>query len=80
MAVAGRNHENVDPDPGYRAYLLRCWQEAGAGPHGEPAWRFALARAGDVGTPRGFAGLEALVAFLREDLAAADREDKATLR
>jgi hypothetical protein len=72
MAVAGENREHAHPDPGYRAFLLRCWQEPGARPHGEPAWRFALARAGVEGPPRGFARLEALVAFLREELERSD--------
>ena len=68
MVIAGGNRETVHPDPGYRAFLLRCWQEPGAGPGGEPAWRFALARAGDEGTLRGFAGLEALVAALQREM------------
>ena len=68
MIVAGGNHKNALPGPGYRAFLLRCWQEAGAGPDGEPAWRFALARPGGERTQRGFASLEALMAFLREEL------------
>ena len=80
MVVAGGNRKNAHPDPGYRAFLLRCWQEAGAGPDGKPAWRFALARAGGEGTRRGFASLEALVAFLREELAPAGREDRASVR
>ena len=30
------------PNRPYRCYLLRCWLEDGAGPGGEPAWRFTL--------------------------------------
>ncbi len=56
--------------PGYRAFLLRCWQEAGAGPGGEAAWRFSLAQAGDEEAKRGFASLEALLAYLRRELEA----------
>jgi len=33
----------------YRAFLLRCWQEPGAGEEGEPAWRFILVAAGGNG-------------------------------
>jgi hypothetical protein len=68
MATAGETPENASLESGYRAFLLRCWQEPGAGPDGKPAWRFALVRPGGVGTRRGFASLEDLVAFLREEL------------
>jgi len=68
MVITGGNCKNTLPDPGDRAFLLRCWQEADAGPGGESAWRFALARAGGEGTRRGFASLEALVAYLRQEL------------
>jgi hypothetical protein len=68
MAAAGGNRENAHSGPGYRAFLLRCWQEPGAGPNGEPPWRFALLQPGDEGIRRGFASLEDLVAFLRQEL------------
>jgi hypothetical protein len=55
-------------EPGYRAFLLRCWREPGAGPDGESAWRFTLTQPGDKGSRRGFASLEDLVAYLREEL------------
>jgi hypothetical protein len=44
------------PPPGYRAYLLRCWREA-------TGWRFSLEDP-HTGARRGFAGPEALLAFL----------------
>jgi hypothetical protein len=67
--VAGSTTERIRcPESGYRAYLLRCWQEEGAGPDGEPAWRFTLGQPGDEGRRRGFASLEALVVFLQEEL------------
>jgi hypothetical protein len=78
MVAGGRTPMNGLQGSGYRAYLLRCWQEAGAGPDGEPAWRFALVQAGDERHGRGFASLEALVAYLREELAAASGDDNAT--
>jgi len=77
MAVTDGNAKNAHPESGYRAYLLRCWQEAAAGPGGEPAWRFTLLQAGGGGTQRGFASLEALVMHLRRELVAAGRKDKA---
>jgi len=52
----------------YRAFLLRCWREAGAGPSGQATWRFCLEEPGDGETERGFASLEALLAHLRQEL------------
>lgn len=49
----------------YRAYLLRCWQEEVGG---EALWRFTLVGVGEEHAPKGFASLEDLTAFLREDL------------
>ena len=68
MAATEEQGKNARPEASYRAYLLRCWQEAGAGPGGEPAWRFSLVRAGAEERQRGFARLEDLVAFLQEEL------------
>jgi len=55
----------------YRAFLLRCWQEAGAGPAGDAAWRFTLVQLGQGGAKKGFACLEDLVTYLRGELDAA---------
>lgn len=52
----------------YRAFLLRCWQEPAAGQAGEPAWRFTLVEAGDEAGKRGFASLDELVAYLKDEL------------
>ena len=52
----------------YRAFLLRCWQEPGAGPEGHPAWRFTLVEAGDEAGKRGFVNLKELVGYLRKEL------------
>ena len=69
MVFASQKPESsVSAGPTYRAFLLRCWREAEAGPSGRAAWRFCLAQPGDGETERGFADLEALVAFLREEL------------
>jgi hypothetical protein len=54
--------------PTYRAFLLRCWREAGTGPGGQATWRFCLVEPGNGETARGFASLEALVAHLRQEL------------
>ena len=52
-----------DEPPRYRAYLLRFWEERDRASGHRVAWRFSLE---DVHTRerRGFASLEALVAFL----------------
>jgi hypothetical protein len=68
MDVVGETHKNAFPEWGYRAFLLRCGQEAVAGPDDEPVWRFALAQAGSEGTQRGFASLEDLGDYLRGQL------------
>jgi hypothetical protein len=54
--------------PGYRSFLLRCWQEPGAGPGGAPAWRFVLVQLDGEETRKGFARLEELCAYLRGEL------------
>ena len=54
----------------YRAFLLRCWLETTAGP---AAWRFCLVEPGNGQTERGFASLEALLAYLRQELEAESR-------
>jgi hypothetical protein len=58
---------NGPPD---RAFRLRCWREAGAGPGGPAAWRFSLVEPGDRKTERGFPDLEALLAYLRREFEA----------
>ncbi len=52
----------------YRAFLVRCWQEPGAGPQGGPAWRFTLVVPNSTSIQKGFASLEDLVHYLRQEL------------
>jgi len=68
MMTEGEVQVNGLSDLGYRAFLLRCWQEATGGHDDEPVWRFGLVQAGHEGSGRGFASLEALMAFLHEEL------------
>jgi hypothetical protein len=56
----------------YRAFLLRCWQEPGAGSGSQPAWRFSLVWAEGEGEQRGFASLEDLGEYLRQELEMAE--------
>ena len=53
----------LEQPPRYLAYLLRCWQERSQRPEYLPLWRFSLEDP-HSGQRRGFASLEALVAFL----------------
>lgn len=54
--------------PRYHAYLLRFWEERLQGEGGAVIWRFSLEDASS-GKRRGFASLEALLAFLQEQTA-----------
>lgn len=53
--------------PRYRAFMLRCWEVRSAAPGGPVTWRFGLEDP-DTRQRHGFADLEALVAFLGEEL------------
>ena len=53
----------------YRAYLLRCWQEVEAAPGKEPHYRFSVEEILHKRPRRGFDSLDALVVFLRAELA-----------
>jgi hypothetical protein len=71
MVFASDKRESRAPvGPAYRTFLLRCWREAEAEPGGRAAWRFCLVEPGDGKTGRGFASLEALLAYLRQELEA----------
>ena len=55
-------------EPRYLAFMLRLWQVRD---NGEMSWRASLEDA-RTGARRGFASLEMLVAFLREETRAED--------
>jgi hypothetical protein len=59
--------------PSYRAYLLRCWRERGAAGK-EPLWRFSVEEILHERRRQGFSSLEALIAFLRAELASGKKE------
>ncbi len=54
--------------PRYCAWLLRCWEVRSQQPDQPVGWRFSLEDP-HTGHRHGFASLEAVVAFLRADLA-----------
>jgi hypothetical protein len=58
----------------YQAYLLRCWREGQTAPRGSYPWRFSVETILPERRQRGFADLEALVAFLQDELAGAEGE------
>ena len=56
-----------DSPPRYQAYLLRFWETRSQEEHNGPAaWRFSLEHP-HTGVRRGFADLEALMAFLESE-------------
>ncbi len=55
-------------NPVRRIYLLTMWQERSSRDDSEATWRFSLEDA-STRHRRGFANLEALVAFLQEQMA-----------
>ena len=57
-----------DGPPRYQVLLLRCWEERGERPE-SGVWRFSLQNP-DTGLRRGFANLEALLAFLAHQFGA----------
>ena len=58
----------ISEEQGYRAYLLRCWREAGVAADGEAVWRFMLMDIDAHRAKKGFACLEDLTAHLRDEL------------
>ena len=52
------------PEPKHHSYLLRLWQESGTK---KSSWRFVLVNL-TMNEERGFASLERLVAFLKEQM------------
>ena len=72
MPVNQEQYQDIEASgENYRAFLLRCWQEADDGPAGEAAWRFTLVQLGQGEIRKGFASLEDLVIYLRAELDAA---------
>ena len=56
-----------DRPPRYQAYLLRLWQERTQRPSGPAVWRFSLEEP-QTGIRRGFASLEAVMAFIERQI------------
>ena len=58
----------LDKPPRYRSYLLRMWEARGERPEEPPTWRFRLQDV-STGAQHAFRDLDALVAFLRAEMA-----------
>jgi hypothetical protein len=64
-------------DHPYRAYLLRCWEESTSFSQAEEeTWRFLVEEIFGQKRRRGFADFEEVMAFLREQLTAAQESAK----
>jgi hypothetical protein len=59
----------------YRSYLLRLWREDGGQPPWRQPWRASLESA-VTGDCRGFASLDALFRFLRQQTGASSNSDQ----
>jgi hypothetical protein len=63
----------------YHAYLLRCWEEPSAlSREEEGTWRFLVEEIFGQKRRQGFADFEKVMAFLHEQLAAAQETAKGT--
>jgi len=58
-----------DKPPRCRSYLLSCWEERSRDPNAAVVWRFSLEDP-RTGRRRGFSDLGALVAALKQEIAA----------
>lgn len=56
-----------------RVYLLHCWQEGSGEPDGEDRWRFSIEEVLHKRWRRGFTSVDALVDFLKAELAPSER-------
>jgi hypothetical protein len=61
---------NKPAEERFHAFLLHCWHVPGSGPGEESGWRFSLTHVNKIRLKKGFAGIEALMAYLEQVLAA----------
>ena len=62
----------------YQSYLLRAWQEADVTDR-HLIWRFSLEKIGEEDQRHGFSSLQALMAFLEEQVEGAGIEINSTM-
>jgi hypothetical protein len=82
--MAGIDNGWQEGKQGYRAFLLRCWQERDVENVGEPekslVWRFALVQLNDQSSKKGFACLEDLQIFLNMEFKGTGKESSQNSR
>jgi hypothetical protein len=66
----------AETTPPQRAYLVRCWCEQHSATVGESSWRFSVEEIVPQRRRRGFGSLDALIAFLRAELADRTKENE----
>jgi hypothetical protein len=68
-----RGHGSQRTGERSQAFLLRCWQEPDGDAGGGPAWRFSLTHIDAKREKKGFANLDAVLAYLHQILAEKNR-------
>ena len=56
------------PERIYHSFLVRCWREVDSGTNREQAWRFVLVQFDNGEKRRGFASLDELVEYFRQEI------------
>ena len=69
MAATDRDRGTPGTRQRYRCFLVRCRLEEGAGPEGEPAWRFTVLQGGSDPARRSFTCLQDVAAHIEAELA-----------
>ncbi len=70
MALAPVRTGRQAAAPAYRCFLVRCRLEEGAGPNGEPSWRFTVQQVRSGAARRSFTSLSDVATHLEAELAA----------
>jgi hypothetical protein len=68
-STSSRRQKRSNQQP-YRCFLVRCHLQDGAGPQGEPQWRFTVQQAGPAAARHSFACLHDVAAHVEAELMA----------
>ncbi len=74
MGTTGKSRQMGRKGQVYRCFLLRCRLEDGAGPAGEPVWRFTVQQAAPDAVRRSFACLHDVATHVEAELGAGTRD------
>ena len=69
MAAPVRDPGSRGTHQRYQCFLVRCRLEEGAGPEGQPAWRFTVLQGGSDPARRSFTCLHDVAAHIEAELA-----------